>query len=69
MARSARKKIMQRAACTRVNEIKVKGKPLCPIYSTSKIDHNRLKSNVLIAHDLAVHVEDVEANRRRPLHA
>ena len=60
---------MQRAACTGKNEVKVKCKPLFPIYSTSKIHHNRSKSNMLIAHDLAVHVEDVEANRRRPLHA
>ena len=69
MARSVRKKTMQRAVCSGENEVKVKGKPLCPIYSTGKINHSRSKSNVLFAHDLPVHVEDVEANRRRPLRA
>ena len=57
----------KRAACTGENGVKVKASPLCPIYSTGLIDHSRSKSNVLFAHDLAIHMEYVEANRRRPL--
>ena len=58
----------KRAACTGENGVKVKAKPLWPIYSTGKINHSCSKSNVLFAHDLVVHVENVEANRRHPLH-
>ena len=58
---------MQRAACTGENEVKSKRRTLCPIYSTSKCIINRSKCNVLIMHDLAVHMENVKANRRRPL--
>ena len=40
-----------------------------PYLQYRQINHNRSKHNVTIAHNLAVHMEDVEANRRRPLRA
>ena len=49
--------------------VKVKSLAPLPYLQYRQTNHSRSKSNVPFAHDLAVHVEDVEANHRRPLRA
>ena len=47
--------------------VKVKSIAPLPYLQYRQTNHSRSKSNVPFAHDLAVHVEDVEANRSRLL--
>ena len=49
--------------------VKVKSLAPLPYLQYQQTNHSRPKHNVTVAHDLAVHVENVEANRRRPLRA
>ena len=49
--------------------VKVKSLAPLPYLQYRQTNHSRSKSNVLFAHDLAAHEENVKANRRRPLRA
>ena len=49
--------------------VKVKGRAPLPCLQYRQTNHSRSKHNVTVAHDLAVHMENVEANRHHPLRA
>ena len=66
MAKSARRK---KTAKSRGEWVKSENAILCPIYSALKMNRSRILRNVTVASNLALHVEIVEANRRRPLRA
>ena len=66
MAKGARRK---RAARRRGEWVKSKNPSPLPYLQSSTNDHSRILRNVTVASNLALHVENVEASRRRPLRA